>query len=72
MVVSAAADYGFIENESQDLLNRLDIHAELVKLSDHVLSTEQFLEKGKRAQLIGLGNGPRLFQRSLFGCQSGT
>lgn len=45
MVISAAADYGFIETERQDLLSRLDIHAELLKVSDHALSTEQFLEK---------------------------
>jgi hypothetical protein len=38
MVISAAADYGFIETERQDLLSRLDIHAELLKVSDHALS----------------------------------
>ena len=61
LVVSAAADYGFIEAERQDDLNRLDIHAELLALSDHALSTEQFLDKngehasdwiGKRATTL--------------------
>jgi hypothetical protein len=45
LVVSAAIDYGFIELDRQDKLNNLEIHGELLKLSDHALSTEQFLEK---------------------------
>jgi Zn-dependent peptidase ImmA (M78 family) len=45
LVVSAAVDYGFIDAEHEAQLNRLDIHSELVKLSDHALSTEQFLAK---------------------------
>jgi Zn-dependent peptidase ImmA (M78 family) len=45
LVISAAVDYGFIDPERQSHLNGLDIHAELVRLSDHALSTEQFLEK---------------------------
>ena len=45
MVISAAVDAGFIEAEREDQLNRLDIHADLLKLSEHALSTEQFLER---------------------------
>ena len=45
LVISASVDYGFIEAERQEELNRLDIHSELLKLSDHALSTEQYLDK---------------------------
>ena len=45
LVVSAAIDYGFVESERQDQLNNFEIHGELLRLSDHALSTEQFLEK---------------------------
>lgn len=45
LVVSAAVDYGFIESDRQDQLSNLEIHGELLQLSDHALSTEQFLEK---------------------------
>jgi Zn-dependent peptidase ImmA (M78 family) len=45
LVISSAADYGFIEADRQEELNRFDIHAELVGLSEHALSTEQYLEK---------------------------
>lgn len=45
LVISAAIDYGFIEPERQDQLDDVEIHGELLKLSNHALSTEQFLEK---------------------------
>lgn len=45
LVVSAAVDSGFIQSDRQDQLSNMEIHGELLKLSDHALSTEQFLEK---------------------------
>jgi Zn-dependent peptidase ImmA (M78 family) len=61
LVVSAAIDAGFIELERKDQLNRLDIHADLRQITDHALTTEEFLEKhpehaadwiGKRATTL--------------------
>jgi len=55
LVISAAIDAGFIEAEREGELNRLDIHTDLLKLSDHALNTEQFLDKtgGDTAAWIG-------------------
>ena len=55
LVVSAAVDYGFVESERQEQLNSFEIHSELVKLSDHGLTTEEFLEKNGESASDWLG-----------------
>jgi Zn-dependent peptidase ImmA (M78 family) len=67
LVVSAAIDAGFVEVERKDQLNRLDIHAELRKLSDHALSTEEFLEKHPEHAVDWIGKrGTTLAPKSIL------
>jgi Zn-dependent peptidase ImmA (M78 family) len=44
-VVSACIDAGFVELQRQEDLNRMDVHAELRNLSDHALTTQEYLER---------------------------
>jgi len=45
MVLAAAQDAGFLDGAQAEELKRMDISASLRKISDHALTTEEYLEK---------------------------